>query len=51
MVIAWHLWKEWNARLFEHLVAPMNVLIDRIKTEADLWIAAGAHDLGRLFCE
>jgi hypothetical protein len=46
MIIAWNLWKERNARLFKHVTTPMSVISDRIKTEADLWIAAEARKLG-----
>lgn len=51
MVVAWHLWKERNARLFDQRSATTQVIIDRIKLEASLWVTAGARDLGRLFCE
>ncbi|CAL5009846.1 unnamed protein product [Urochloa decumbens] len=51
MIIGWHLWKERNARLFEHSASSTTMLVIRIQQEADLWIAAGARKLGDLFCE
>jgi hypothetical protein len=51
MIVAWHLWKERNMRLFKQRTAITSVIIDRIKAEANLWVAAGAQKLGHLFCE
>jgi hypothetical protein len=51
MLVAWHIWKERNARVFERRAAATSVMFDRIKSETELWIAAGARKLGRLFCE
>jgi hypothetical protein len=38
MIVAWHLWKERNARLFARVTTPMSGLIDRIKAEVELWV-------------
>ncbi|RLM54729.1 hypothetical protein C2845_PM10G10510 [Panicum miliaceum] len=51
MLTGWHIWKERNARLFEGQAAGTSVIVQRIKDDADLWTAAGAGRLGRLFCE
>jgi hypothetical protein len=51
MIVAWHLWKERNARLFDNRSAPIVVILDMIKMEIDLWIAGGAKELGSLLCE
>jgi hypothetical protein len=51
MIVAWHLWKDRNLRLFEQRTAITSVIIDRIKPEANLWVVAGARKIGRLFCE
>jgi hypothetical protein len=48
IIIAWHLWKERNARLFDRVTTPMSGLIDRIKAEAELWVVVEARKLGRL---
>jgi hypothetical protein len=51
IIVAWHLWKERNARLFDNRSAPIVVILDMIKMEIDLWIAGGAKELGSLLCE
>jgi hypothetical protein len=50
MIVAWHLWKERNLRLFEQRTTITSVIIG-VKAEANLRVAAGARKLGRLFCE
>jgi hypothetical protein len=49
MIVACHLWKERNARLFDSCSAPIAVILDRIKMQIDLWVAAGAKELGVYF--
>jgi hypothetical protein len=46
-----HLWKEKNARVFDRASATPLVVLGRIKEDVDLWVAAGARELGRLVCE
>ncbi|PVH63657.1 hypothetical protein PAHAL_2G078400 [Panicum hallii] len=51
MLTGWHIWKERNARLFNRQAAGASEIVQRIKDEVDLWIAAGARKLGCLFGE
>ena len=51
MLVAWHLWKERNARLFEHRSTTVSDLLRRIVEDAKLWYSAGARHLGCLFHE
>lgn len=43
--------KERNARLFDQRSACMSIILNGIRQDIDLWIAAGARKLGRLFGE
>ena len=45
MLISWTIWKERNARVFNNKSAPPTVLLDIIKSEARLWVTAGAKHL------
>jgi hypothetical protein len=45
MLVSWTIWKERNARVFNHKSAPTTILLDIIKTEAKVWVAAGAKCL------
>jgi hypothetical protein len=42
---SWTIWKERNARIFNHKSAPTTALLNIIKTEVKLWVAAGAKCL------
>jgi hypothetical protein len=46
--VCWEVWKERNARIFEHFGTPNHLLLQKIKDEAQLWISAGAKHLARL---
>jgi hypothetical protein len=48
LLIVWELWQERNARIFHHKLAPTFVIVDRIKSEARLWVLARAKKLGDL---
>jgi hypothetical protein len=48
MLILWEVWKERNNRVFNNKRAPSQVVFDRVKTEARLWMLAGAKNLGNL---
>jgi hypothetical protein len=45
MLVSWTIWNERNARVFNNKAAPMTVLLEIIKSEVRLWIAAGAKNL------
>jgi hypothetical protein len=51
MLTCWMIWKERNSRHFDHKTESVQVVLGKIKAEADLWIAAGARELGGLCCE
>jgi hypothetical protein len=46
MLILWEVWKERNNRVFNNKRAPSQVVFDRVKDEARLWVLAGAKNLG-----
>jgi hypothetical protein len=48
ILVCWEVWKERNARIFEHFGTPNHLLLQKIKDEAQLWISAGAKHLARL---
>jgi hypothetical protein len=48
MLVTWEVWKEINARVFQHVCRLPNVLVEAIKAEARLWMIAGAKHLGSL---
>ena len=50
-LIAWQLWKEHNARIFRGVALQPSMVLRLIQLEGENWIAAGAKNLGRLFCE
>jgi hypothetical protein len=43
--VAWELWKEMNARVFQHKFSTANMIITKIKEKANLWSIAGAKAL------
>jgi hypothetical protein len=45
MLVSWTIWNERNARVFNNKAAPTAVLLELIKSEVRLWIAAGAKNL------
>ena len=45
LLVIWSAWRETNARIFDKVSKPINVLIDHIKAEAKQWSLAS---LGRL---
>jgi hypothetical protein len=48
LLITWEIWNERNARIFRNKHAPAQVVIEKIKTEARLWVLAGAKHLGNI---
>ena len=42
ILVAWEIWKERNARIFDRRHNTTEALIGKIKEEARLWCAAGA---------
>ena len=50
-LISWQLWKGRNARTFRNDNQQTLMVCRLIKFEGDNWIAAGATNLGCLFCE
>ena len=50
-LVSWHIWKERNARLFRGDSLDHQQLLRKIKTDADMWVAAGAKSLGSLLGE
>jgi hypothetical protein len=45
MLVSWKVWSERNARVFRNKHAPVNVVFDKIRKEAWLWVLAGARRL------
>jgi hypothetical protein len=45
MLVSWIIWNERNARVFNNKSTPTTILLDIIKTEAKLWVDAGAKCL------
>ncbi|RCV07172.1 hypothetical protein SETIT_1G223100v2 [Setaria italica] len=48
MLVIWSIWKERNARLFNQCSSTTQELLQRIKSDIDLWVMAGARRLGHL---
>nr|TKW05006.1 hypothetical protein SEVIR_7G147400v2 [Setaria viridis] len=48
LLIMWELWNERNSRIFRHKGSPTTQLMAKIKSSANMWIAAGARDLAAL---
>lgn len=45
MLISWMIWKERNARIFDHRIANLDQRFDMIRDTAKLWEKAGASKL------
>jgi hypothetical protein len=48
LLVSWEIWNERNSRVFKKKHSPSFVMLDKIKTEARLWVTAGAKNLGSL---
>ena len=48
LLTSWVIWNKRNARVFRNMHAPPTVLLEKIKTEARLWVLAGVKRLGDL---
>jgi hypothetical protein len=46
LLTSWAIWNERNARVFHHKCMPPTVILQNIKKDAALWVAAGAKKLG-----
>ena len=45
MLVGWTIWKERNARVFQHKSTPTLVIFSIIKKEARLWVIAAVKQL------
>ena len=48
MLVSWTIWNERNARVFRHKETPPPILLKLIIDEANLWVTAGAKQLGKI---
>jgi hypothetical protein len=48
LLVSWEIWKERNRRIFDHRESSVPSVVNRIKAEASLWIAAGSKCLAAL---
>ena len=48
LLVSWEIWNERNARVFRHELAPVFVLLGKIKKEARNWVIAGAKGLSEI---
>jgi hypothetical protein len=48
LLVSWEVWNERNAGVFRSKSAPAQVVFDRIRGEARLWVLAGAKSLSNL---
>jgi len=48
ILVCWEVWKERNARIFDHNGATNQQVLNKIRDEARLWKAAGAKHLATL---
>ncbi|RCV41430.1 hypothetical protein SETIT_9G135500v2, partial [Setaria italica] len=48
MLTIWSIWEERNARLFNQSPSTLQELMQRIGSDTDLWVVAGARRLGCL---
>jgi hypothetical protein len=51
LLVTWEIWNERNARVFRNKQAPLHVVLDRVKSGAQLWVTAGARHLGNIMPE
>jgi hypothetical protein len=51
LLVTWEIWNERNARVFRNKQAPLHVVLDRVKSEARLWVTVGARHLGNIMSE
>ncbi|RLN17873.1 hypothetical protein C2845_PM02G15410 [Panicum miliaceum] len=51
LVVAWEIWNERNARIFQRKFKPPELLIEKIKAEAITWCLAGAKHLKEIVSE
>jgi mannose/fructose/N-acetylgalactosamine-specific phosphotransferase system component IIC len=51
MLVIWTLWKEKNARLFNGSSMVAQEVVQKVRHELQLWVMAGANQLGRLVHE
>jgi hypothetical protein len=45
LLVTWELWNERNARVFNNKYTNHDVILDKIKREARMWVIAGAKRL------
>jgi hypothetical protein len=48
LLTVWEIWNERNARVFHNKSSPSFVILDKIKSEARLWVLAAATKLGSI---
>jgi hypothetical protein len=48
LLVTWEIWNERSARVFRNKHAPSQVILEKIKSEARLWVRAGAKHLGNI---
>ena len=48
LLVAWEIWCERNARVFNKKFTPSFIILDKVKKEARLWVIAGAKGLGAI---
>jgi hypothetical protein len=48
LLTVWEIWQERNAHIFQQKLSPTFAIVDKIKSDARLWVLAGAIKLGDL---
>jgi hypothetical protein len=51
LLVSWEVWCECHAGVFRNKIALSQIVFDRTKLEARLWVLAGAKRLGELMME